>query len=204
MKLKRTRRWHLSLGVVAFVFVPSQRSQEPYVLKVHTDEVALTFHALDEKERAVTDLTVADLRLRDNGHPPARITLFVHHQNLPLRLAILFDESESMQGVYDPRKVANLVAQDAIHDTRDQALIMRFDFEANVEQDWTRDPLRLIAAAAHVTAKNGSRLGGTAIWDSIYRACRDHIPAQTPGSETTSNAIILFTDGIDNQSHARP
>jgi VWFA-related protein len=178
--------------------------QQPYVLKVHTDEVALSFHAIDEKDRAITDLLVTDLSLRDNGHPPARITLFVHHDHLPLRLAILFDESNSMQNVYAPRKVANLVAQNAIHDTRDQALIMRFDFAAQIQQDWTNDPHLLIAAAAHVTDKNGSRLGGTAIWDSIYRACRDHIPAQTPGSETTANAIILFTDGIDNQSHARP
>jgi hypothetical protein len=35
--------------------------QQPYVLKVHTDEVALSFHAVDEKDRAITDLAVTDL-----------------------------------------------------------------------------------------------------------------------------------------------
>jgi VWFA-related protein len=188
---------------VLYVLVASPRSQEPYVLKVHTNEVALSFHAVDEKGRTVSDLGVTDLSLRDNGHHPARITLFVHHDHLPLRLAILFDESESMQGVFAPRQVANLIAQTAIHDARDQALVIRFDFDMQLQQDWTSDPHLLIGAAAHVTDKNGTRMGGTAIWDTLYRTCRDHIPVQTPGSETTANAIILFTDGIDNQSHAR-
>jgi Ca-activated chloride channel family protein len=178
--------------------------QQPYVLHVHTDEVALTFHAVDENGRAITDLTPSDLRLRDNGRPPDRITLFVHHTGLPLRAAILFDESDSMQNEFLPRNVANLVARNIIHDARDQALVMRFDFDTQLQQDWTSDPHLLLTAAAHVTDKNGTRLGGTAIWDTLYRTCRDHIPAQAPGAETTANAILLFTDGIDNQSHARP
>jgi VWFA-related protein len=109
-----------------------------------------------------------------------------------------------MEGAIAPRRAAQLVAESALHDARDQAMILRFDFETQVQQDWTSDPHLLIQAAAHVTDLNGSRLGGTAIWDSLYRACRDHMPTQSATDATSANAILLFTDGIDNRSHALP
>jgi Ca-activated chloride channel family protein len=54
-----------------------------------------------------------------------------------------------------------------------------------------------------VTDRNGTRLGGTAIWDALYRTCRDHMAQQIPGAEMVTNAIVLFTDGLDNWSHAQ-
>ena len=45
-------------------------------------------------------------------------------------------------------------------------------------------------------------MGGTAIYDALYRGIRDQIMKQTaPGQG--SNAILLFSDGDDNASHAR-
>jgi VWFA-related protein len=179
-------------------------AQEPFQLTVYSHEVAINFHAVDEQGRSIIDIAQSDLRLLDNGHPPSRITLFQHHDHLPLRLAFLFDESASMEGAITPRRAAQLVAESALHDARDQAMILRFDFETQVQQDWTSDPHLLIQAAAHVTDLNGSRLGGTAIWDSLYRACRDHMPTQSATDATSANAILLFTDGIDNRSRALP
>lgn len=173
-------------------------------MKVGTNEVALTFRAEDQAGRAITDLKLADLKILDNGHLPDRITLFSHHEHLPVHLAIVLDISPSMAGVAQPREVARRVAQTAIHDARDQALVMFFDFDSLLEQDWTSDPKLLETAAAKAAAASRSRLGGTAAWDSLYKICRDHIPAQAPGEEAFSSAILLFTDGIDNRSHALP
>jgi Ca-activated chloride channel family protein len=178
-------------------------AQEPFTLKVHTDEVALSFHAEDEKGQPVTDLIQSDIRLLDNGHAPSRVTLFVHHKELPVHLAIVFDMSPSMQDVISPRRIARQVAESALNAPGDQAMVIRFDFETQVQQDWTSDASLLVNAAAHVTDKNGTRLGGTAIWDSLYRTCHDHVVNQVPGAETAANAIVLFTDGVDNWSHAR-
>jgi Ca-activated chloride channel family protein len=178
-------------------------AQEPFTLKVHTDEVALSFHAEDQTGRPVSDLIQSDIRLLDNGHAPARVTLFVHHKQLPLHMAILFDMSPSMQSAVSPRRIARAVAETALHSPGDEAMIVRFDFDTQVQQDWTSDRSLLANAAVHVTDKNGTRMGGTAIWDALYRVCRDHVAAQVPGEEDAANAIILFTDGIDNWSHAR-
>ncbi len=182
----------------------SLAAQQPYVLKLNTEEVALSFHAEDASGRTLSDLTAADLRLRDNGKPPARITRFTHNQNLPLRVAIVFDESASMQDVLLPRLIARQLASTVIQSAADQAMVVRFDFETQIQQDWTSNAATLLNAAAHVTDRNGTRLGGTAIWDTLYRVCRDHIPVQAPGAEVSANAILLFTDGVDNWSHARP
>lgn len=179
-------------------------AQEPYTLKVHTQEVALSFHAEDAQGRSVSGLIADDLRIRDNGKLPEKITRFVHNKDLPLRVAIVFDESASMAGAISPRRVAQALASTVIQSTRDQAMVVRFDFETQVQQDWTSDEALLIRGAARVTDKNGTRLGGTAIWDTLYRVCRDHVPAQTPGAEVSANAILLFTDGVDNWSHALP
>jgi VWFA-related protein len=198
------RHWQalIYLGLVPATCGP--QAQQPYVLKTGTNEVALTFHAEDAAGHAITDLTAADLDLRDDGQPPARITLFTHHSHLPLRVAIVFDVSESMQADVTPREVARRVAQSALHDDRDQALVIAFDSQLTVQQDWTTNKDRLASAAQHVTDRRGMHEPGTAIWDSLYRTCRDHIPAQTPGQEEFGSAIILFTDGLDNLSHALP
>jgi Ca-activated chloride channel family protein len=180
------------------------QAQQPYVIKTGTNEVALTFRAEDSAGRAINDLQLSDLKLLDNGHAPQRVTLFVHHRQLPVHIAVVLDISPSMAGGRNPREVAKRLAETAIHDARDQALVMFFDFEPLLEQDWTSDPKLLDAAAAKVGGKSRSRLGGTAIWDSLYQICRDHVPAQTAGDEAFSSAIVLFTDGIDNRSHALP
>ncbi len=198
------RHW-LSLICIGFISATcGPRAQQPYVLKTGTNEVALIFRAEDSAGRAVDDLQLNDLKLLDNGHAPQRVTLFVHHQQLPIHVAIVLDISPSMAGGRNPREVTRRLAETSIHDARDQALVMFFDFEPLLEQDWTSDPKLLDAAAAKVGGESRSRLGGTAIWDSLYRICRDHVPAQTPGDEAFSSAIVLFTDGIDNRSHALP
>jgi Ca-activated chloride channel family protein len=191
------------VALMWFAYLTGLNAQEPYTLKASTNEVALTFHAQDEKGLAVPDLAESDLRLLDNGKPPARITLYVHHKQMPLRLAIVFDESPSMQGALAPRRVTREVAEKALTMPDDQAMVIRFDFDTQVQQDWTSDDKKITTAAAHVTDRNGTRLGGTAIWDALYRTCRDHMAQQTPGDELVTNAIVLFTDGIDNWSHAR-
>jgi Ca-activated chloride channel family protein len=196
---------HASIGKLLLLLVVSQlAAQEPYTLKVHTQEVALSFHVEDGSGRAVSDLVQDDVRVRDNGKAPAKITRFVHNEDLPVRVAIVFDESASMAGVISPRRVALALASTVIQSKRDQAMVVRFDFETQVQQDWTSDEALLIRRAAKVTDKNGTRLGGTAIWDTLYRVCRDHVPAQAPGAEVSANAILLFTDGVDNWSHALP
>lgn len=185
---------------VAFSQTPTSAA-DSYTLNVAVDEVSLTYHAADFHGIPMDDLKLSDLRLLDNGKRPRQIVSFEAHQNLPVGFGILIDTSRSMLGyLRRNQSIANEYLTQLLRKQTDRAFIMRFDFESKVLQDWTGDSDVLSATLHNVAADYASRLGGTALFDSIYKACRDQFGTQNP---LAGNFILLFTDGIDNASHAR-
>jgi VWFA-related protein len=147
------------------------------------------------------DLKLDDLRILDNGKRPRQIVTFEAHQNLPVRFGLLMDTSRSMlEYLRRNQAIANEYLTQLLHRQTDRAFLMRFDSESKVLQDWTGYSDALTATLRNVAADHASRLGGTALFDSIYKACRDQFGAANP---LAGNFILLFTDGIDNASHAR-
>jgi VWFA-related protein len=174
---------------------------DPYTLNVAVDEVSLTFHAADFHGIPMDDLKLDDLRILDNGKHPRQIVSFEAHRNLPVRFGILMDTSRSMlQYLHRNQAIANEYLTQLLHKQTDRAFIMRFDSESKVLQDWTGDSDALTATLRNVAADHASRMGGTALFNSIYKACRDQFGTDNP---LAGNFILLFTDGIDNASHAR-
>ncbi len=175
-----------------------------YTLPVSVNEVNLTFSAGDENGLPINDLQLSDLRLFDNGRKPARILSFQRRTDLQIRAGIMIDISNSMSYfLLREQRIASLLSTHILRQNSDQAFVMRFDFEPRVMQDWTGSSDALIASMKTVPAYPNSRLGGTAIFDSIYIACRDQFSNSPPSPTGKSNFILLFTDGIDNFSHAR-
>jgi Ca-activated chloride channel family protein len=174
---------------------------DPYILNVAVDEVSLTFHAADFHGIPMDDLKLDDLRILDNGKRPRQIVSFEAHQNLPVRFGILMDTSRSMlEYLHRNQAIANEYLTQLLHKQTDRAFLMRFDSESKVLQDWAGDSDTLSATLRNVAADHASRLGGTALFDSIYKACRYQFGTDNP---LAGNFILLFTDGIDNASHAR-
>jgi len=188
---------------IAFSQTPKAPVPTPdsYTLNVAVDEVSLTFHAADFHGIPMDDLKLDDLRILDNGKRPRQIVSFEAHQNLPVRFGILMDTSRSMLD-YLPRNqaIANQYLTHLFHKQTDRAFLMRFDSESKVLQDWTSEGHALTASLHNVASDSASRMGGTALFDSIYKACRDQFGTKDP---LHGNFILLFTDGIDNASHAR-
>jgi Ca-activated chloride channel family protein len=204
---RHRRKCYFRLGMmlcatsVLPVAVPQATKDSPYTLNVAVDEVSLTFHAADFHGVSIDDLQLTDLRLLDNGKRPRRIVSFEIHKNLPVRLGIIVDTSRSMLGYvgYNTSIVESFLTHQ-FNARSDRAFLMRFDFQSEVRQDWTNDSASLIGALQRITSGHQSRLGGTAVFDSIYKACRDQFGTLEPFA---GNFILLFTDGIDNASHAR-
>jgi VWFA-related protein len=77
----------------------------------------------------------------------------------------------------------------------DQAFVLGFDSTYEVTQDFTDDTEKLT---------NGVRLlrpgGGTSLYDAFYFACRDKLLISQE-SRPARRAIVLLSDGEDNQSH---
>jgi Ca-activated chloride channel family protein len=192
----------ISLGLLLQVFSAQTIAQEPYTMNVAVDEVSVTFHVADFNGVPMDDLSLADLRLTDNGKKPRQIVSFEVHKSLPVRLGILVDTSRS---VLDDLRLNQTIAagymQRYFHPAADHGFVMRFDSNAKVTQDWTTDRGDLMAGLASVASDAASRMGGTALFDALYRACRDQF-GKTANVEA-GNFILLFSDGVDNASHAR-
>jgi VWFA-related protein len=173
-----------------------------YTLNVPVDEVSVMFHASDWHGVPMNDLTVSDIRVQDNGKPPRQVVSFEVHQNLPIRLGVMIDTSRSMlEYLHLNQWIASEYAERLLDKKRDLAFVMRFDSETKVQPDWTSDAEALTTSIRDVSAHHESRLGGTALFDAIYKACRDQFG--TTNNALSGNFIMLFTDGIDNASHAR-
>ncbi|WP_263382751.1 VWA domain-containing protein [Granulicella arctica] len=170
-----------------------------YRLNVVVDEVVVTFHAADSHGLPIRDLKLTELSFLDNGRSPRKVLAFEALQDRPVRAGILMDTSESMGPfLAGNRAIANAYAQRLLRQQTDQAFVMDFGHVSQVVQPWTNNPPALITGLRKIAASGGTHAGGTAIFDSIYRACLNQFGHVDHAA--SSNFILLFTDGEDNTS----
>ena len=181
-----------------------ESGQGGYTLPVRVDEVNVVFSASDFEGRPISDLQLSDMRLLDNGKLQTKIVKFEHRTELPLRAGFLVDISGSM-GSENPRTqmITRLFAEKILRLKSDRAFVMRFAGMQKMMQDWTgsADELR---GASPLVGTNWSSLGiSTALYDSVYIAVRDQYAKKPELTTGTANVILLFSDGVDDASHAR-
>jgi Ca-activated chloride channel homolog len=174
-----------------------QQSGQSYGLSVSVDEVLLTFHAADAHGLPVNDLKLEELNLSDNGKPPRKILFFQSLQNLPIRVGILIDTSESVQqNLTGNQAISIKYAQRLLRQQTDQAFVMKFGPLAEITQSWTGDANAVTAGIRRFAATRANYLHGTALFNALYQACLNqfgHIDHAASG-----NLILLFSDGEDN------
>ena len=160
------------------------------------NEVDLIFTVVDKHGRFVRDLEEDDFALLDNHLRPAEVYSFTQQTNLPLRVGLLIDASNSIRSRFHfEQNAAAEFLLDILRPQMDQAFVMGFDVVPQLMQDYTNNG-DLLSTAIHKLEPGG----GTALYDAIYTACRDK---QLPLHGTDiRKAIILVSDGEDNQSHA--
>jgi VWFA-related protein len=161
-----------------------------------TNEVNVVFTVTDKRGRRITDLKQADFRVLDDNKPPQEIRSFHAETNLPLQVGLLIDASNSVRDrfKFEQQSAIEFLNQ-TIHPRYDQAFVVGFDVTPEVTQDFT-DNTEKLAHGVHELRPGG----GTALYDALYFACRDKL-LKAPKSSTVRRAIILLSDGEDNQSH---
>ena len=171
-----------------------------YRLSVAVDEVSLTFHAADVHGLPINDLRLDELSLRDNGKPPSKVLSFHSLQDYPIHAGILMDTSGSMDGhLRGNRAISIQYAQRLLRRQTDQAFVMDFGRLSNIVQPLTSDPAALAAGINRVSAGRENPIPGTALFDTIYRACLYEFGKSDHAA--SGNFILLFSDGEDNASH---
>ncbi|WP_446745536.1 VWA domain-containing protein [Silvibacterium acidisoli] len=177
-----------------------QVQDQPYTIRVSSDEISLRFHAADRDNRPLTQLQIRDLQLFDNDSLQQNIVLLKPLEDLPIRAGFLFDISASvLKDVWFYRSVVQLYASRILAQGVDKAFVTQFDTEPLTVQNWTDQPASITTGAASIGPRESRFDPLTAIFDSLYITCRDQF--QAAQSETAGNFIVVFSDGEDDASH---
>ena len=166
------------------------------IIRKRVDEVNVVFTVTDKRDHFVKDLTQNDFRVYDDNKPAQSIQSFSRQTNLPLRVGLLIDASNSVRDRFKFEQEAAIEFLNQIIRPRfDKAFVIGFDTTPEVTQDFTDSPEKLSKGVRMLRAG-----GGTAMYDAIYYACRDKLMKEDQGVMATRRAIILLSDGEDNQS----
>ena len=165
-------------------------------IRIGINEVNVVFTVTDKHGKHVTDLKQNDFRIVDDDKPPAEIRSFHAEANLPLQVGLLIDASNSVRDrfKFEQQSAIEFLNQ-IIRRGYDQAMVVGFDVTPEVTQDFTDDTEKLAHGVRELRPG-----GGTAMYDALYFACRDKL-LKKPQNGPTRRAIILLSDGDDNQSH---
>jgi VWFA-related protein len=174
------------------------KSEGPLPLETivkRVDEVNVVFTVTDKHKRFVKNLSEFDFKVLDDGRPPQSLVHFRRETDLPLRVALLMDASTSIRERFKFEQEASIeFFGQIIRPKYDKAMVVGFDSNVEVTQDFT-DQTELLSAGVRVLRPGG----GTALYDAIYRACRDKLMMADSGV-TVRRAIVLLSDGEDTQS----
>jgi len=165
-------------------------------IRVPTNEVNVVFTVTDKHGKRITDLKQADFQVADDNKPPAEIHSFRAETNLPLQVGLLIDASNSVRDRFKfEQESAIEFLNQTVHPHFDLAFVVGFDVTPEVTQDFT-DSTEALAHGVRELRPGG----GTALYDALYFACRDKL-LKAPKNVAVRRAIILLSDGEDNQSH---
>jgi VWFA-related protein len=171
---------------------PPAADDRPITLDV--TRVNLLFTVSDRKGRFVTGLTKDDFEVIE-AKKPQNILEFVAENDLPLRLAVLVDTSNSIRDRFKfLQEAAVEFINSAMRPERDKATVISFDSGATLVADLTSDTEQLARAVRSLRPG-----GGTSLYDAIFFACRDKL-AQDQPRHKYRRAIVVLSDGDDNQS----
>lgn len=166
------------------------------LIRTFVPEVSLIFTVTDKKGRFVTGLHQQNFGLLDDGKRPNRVIRFTQQANLPLRIGIMLDTSNSIRSRFQFEQDAASEFLLQVLRRGDAAFVTGFDVRTELAQDYTNN-IDLLNQAVHKLRPGG----GTAFFDALYSTCRDQM-LTIKSSEDIRKAIVVVSDGEDNYSHA--
>jgi Ca-activated chloride channel family protein len=177
--------------------------QSPQKIIQVVNLVDVLFTVLNRRNKLVPDLQKEDFQIFDEKFPQ-EIRYFSKQTDLPLRIGMLVDTSNSIRDRIKFEQDASInFLFSVLRHGRDEAFVMTFDDEPQVVQAFTSDAGLLRDQIMQTRAG-----GGTAIYDAIYEACQSQLshPPRPPGDQpdVVRRVMILISDGDDNLStHTR-
>ena len=171
-----------------------QESEGPPI-RVVVEEVTVPFIVTDNRNRILTELNQEDFKVYEDGQEQ-RITAFVQETGVPLRIGLMVDTSNSIRDrfAFEQRAAADFL-RSLLRPEIDLAFLASFDSMAELVQDFTADLDELVSAIDSLRAG-----GGTALYDAIFYGSRDRLLEGAPDLGSYRRAMVVLSDGEDNQS----
>jgi Ca-activated chloride channel family protein len=161
----------------------------------NVDLVPVIFTVTDKHGKFIKDLKQDQFKILDNNRPPKEVINFESQTNLPLRVGLLIDASNSIRDRFlFEQQASEQFLRSIIRPNSDKAFVQEFDEVSTIDQDFTSDLDKLTAGIRSIRPG-----GGTAMWDAVFYACRDKMMKEK-NDTPVRRAIILVSDGDDNQS----
>jgi VWFA-related protein len=162
-------------------------------------EVALVnvvFTAMDRKGRTVTGLKADDFEVFDNKQPK-KIEFFSElgkGSDVPLTIALLIDTSGSVKNMlgYEKTTAAEFF-KEILRPKKDLALIIQFDSEVNLVQDFTQSYDALLDGLDSLVAGNS-----TSLYDAVFLAADEKLKY-----EAGRKVMVIVSDGDDTSSKVK-
>ena len=176
---------------------PRETGEPITTIKVQVNEVNLIFTVTDKKGRFITGLQRQNFGLLDDGRPPVAVLRFSQQTNLPLRVGIMLDTSSSIRQRFQFEQDSAIEFLLQILHRNDRAFVQGFDIQSDMAQGFTNN-IDLLNQGIRKLRPGG----GTALYDALYKTCRDQMLTLQP-DEAVRRALIVVSDGDDNYSRAQ-
>jgi VWFA-related protein len=182
---------------------PSEQNPKPGApqnqpsIRITTGLVHLVVTVTDRHHDLITDLDEKDFKVLENGLEQ-KIDFFGRETDLPLRIGLLLDTSNSIRPRLQFEQDAAIdFLNKVIRRNQDMAFLMTFDNEPEIIQDYSGDLSLLTDAIRRQRAG-----GGTALHDAIYRASEklSNPPLPAGPDPQVRRVVVVISDGEDNLS----
>lgn len=156
--------------------------------------VNVLFTVTDKKGRFITDLGKDDFQVVENKKPQV-IQQFTAESDLPLRLAVLVDTSNSIRDQFRfEQEAATRFMRGVLRPHEDRAMLVSFDSTAELVTDLTNNLSDFEKGIRSLRPG-----GGTSLYDAIYFASKEKLMLDQP-RDKFRRAMILISDGEDTES----
>jgi Ca-activated chloride channel homolog len=186
------------LGAMVLASVPGrgQEKGKEITHQVSVRAITIAVTVQDRSGRYVNDLGQDDFTILENGQKEP-ITYFKHDYEAPLSLAVLLDVSGSMallDKLKDCRAALAAFAAELLGPDDEISLLIFADGQVEVAAPYSGDKTRFLAVLEKTEA-----FGRTALNDAVAVS-----PDFANRGRNEKRALLLLTDGIENDSRTSP
>jgi len=167
---------------------PVATADEPTTFTAETRWVILPVSVSDKNGKLITDLQQKSFKVFENGiEQPIK---FFRHEDVPISLGIIVDNSGSMKEKRQKVEVASVDLVKASN-PHDEVFIVNFNDEAYLDVEFTNDIKKMEEGVARIDSR-----GGTAMREAISMSI-DYLKEK---GKNHKKVLLVVTDGNDNAS----